>query len=104
VKKRSLPKEVVDNWPEIFRDVKAIPLEYLYSMTIVFKDSTQWEINIARHVRDQDLDILDGNLRELITNYEDSIENIDLRLDVKKVKKDITKKTKSFLRNKKTKL
>lgn len=105
MKKRPLPKEVIDNWPEIFGDidVKAIPLEYLYSMNILFKDGKRWELNIASHVKNHDISGLDSQLKEFIGTYEDSIEHIDLRLDVNRVKKDITKKTRSFLKNKKRK-
>lgn len=106
MKKKSLPKDVVDQWPEVFSDVdvKAIPIPYLYSMRIIFKDGKVWDINIDDHARKNSIDDLEAHLSELITTYEDSIEHIDFRLDVERVKKDVMKKTKSFLKKPKSKL
>jgi hypothetical protein len=105
VKKKSLPKDVVDQWPEIFSDVdvKAVPLEYLHSMRIIFSDGKVWDLNIASHARKNGVQDLDQHLQELIGNYEESIEHIDFRLDVDRVKKDIIKKTKNFLKKPKQK-
>lgn len=102
MKNRVLPGDIVDNWPDIFNDIEvtAIPFKYLDSLTISFKDGRAWVFDIAKHIKeDNDLTALEDHLCELIDNYEDSIENIDLKLDVKRVKKDITSKTKSFLKN-----
>lgn len=98
--KKSLPKEVIDSWPEIFTDidVHAIPLEYLHSMIITFNNGKVWDINIAKYAKQADVDNLESHLKDLLSNYEESIDNIDFRLDVAKVKKDVIKHTKSFLK------
>lgn len=98
--KKSLPKDVIDQWPEIFSDVdvKAVPLEYLHSMRIIFSDGKVWDLNIAAHAKKNGINGLDEHLRELFETYEESIEHIDFRLDVERVKKDIIKKTKNFLK------
>lgn len=105
MKKQSLPKDVVEQWPEIFSDVdvRAVPLEYLHSLRIIFEDGKIWDINIASHTKVHGVDNLEEHLEELFETYEDSIEHIDFRLDVERVKKDITKKTKSFLKKPKQK-
>lgn len=103
--KKSLPKDVIDQWPEVFSevDVKAVPLEYLHSMRIIFIDGKIWDLNIARHAKKHGVENLEEHLQELISNYEDSIEHIDFRLDVERVKRDIIKQTKSFLKKPKQK-
>jgi hypothetical protein len=105
VSKKSLPKDVIDQWPEIFSDVdvKAVPLEYLHSMRIIFADGKVWDLNIAAHAKKNGVTGLDEQLRELFDTYEESIEHIDFRLDVDRVKKDIIKKTKNFLKKPKQK-
>jgi hypothetical protein len=105
VTKKTLPKDVVDQWPEVFSDVdvKAIPLEYLHSMRIIFKEGKVWDINIAAQAKKAGVTDLEEHLSDLIANYEDSIEHIDFRLDVARVKKDIIKQTTKFLKNKKKK-
>lgn len=98
--KKTLPKDVIDSWPEVFSDidVHAVPLEYLDSMRIIFTNGKVWDINIATYAKQADIDNLESHLKELISEYEESIEHIDFRLDVAKVKKDVIKHTKSFLK------
>lgn len=49
--KKSLPKNVVDHWPEVFNDVtvKAIPIEYLLAIKVTFNDGKKWEIKVKNH-------------------------------------------------------
>jgi predicted component of type VI protein secretion system len=105
VTKKGLPKDVIDQWPEVFNDVdvKAVPLAYLHSMRIIFEDGKVWDLNIASHVKKNGVHDLEEHIQELISTYEESIEHIDFRLDVDRVKKDIMKKTKSFLKKPKQK-
>lgn len=102
MKKKSLPPDVVDQWPEVFSDidVKAIPISYIDSMRIIFDDGKVWDINIANEIKKSGLSDVDieAEISELVSNYEDSIQHIDFRLDVAKVKKDIIKNTKRFLK------
>lgn len=103
MKKNSLPKDVIDQWPEVFNDIEvsAVPLEYLHSMRIIFNDGKIWDIDISKNKKSSTLDELEGHIAELLAQYEDSIENIDFRLDVEKVKKDVIKNTKNFLKKSK---
>jgi len=105
VKKQSLPKDIVDQWPEIFNeiDVKAVPLEYLDSMRIIFKDGKIWLFRLKNKSKITETDEFKENLETLIDTYRENIEHIDFRLDVDKVKKDIVKKTNSFMKAKKKK-
>lgn len=105
MKKQSLPKDIVDQWPEIFNeiDVKAVPLEYLDSMRIIFKDGKIWLFRLKNKSKIVETEEFKESLETLIETYRDSIEHIDFRLDVDKVKKDVVKKTNSFMKNKKKK-
>jgi hypothetical protein len=104
--KQLLPKEVVEQWPEIFQyiDVKAVPLEYLDSMRITFSNGKIWVLKLSSTAGAfRDVNDLKDSLDELVEHYKSEIENIDFRLDVSKVKKDIVKKTNIFLKKAKTK-
>lgn len=105
MKKQSLPKDIVDQWPEIFNeiDVKAVPLEYLDSMRIIFKDGKIWLFRLKNKSKTVETDEFKENLETLIDTYRENIEHIDFRLDVDKVKKDIVKKTNNFMKAKKKK-
>ena len=97
-RKKQLPKEVIDHWPEVFKDVHidVVPLEYLSSVRVEFTDGKIWDIDIntdKKPVKD-----LEKSLDDLFEQYQNVIKNVDFRLDTNKVKADITKRTKKFLK------
>lgn len=98
-----LPREVIEHWPEVFGEVKlnVLPLKYLHSVMINFKDGKAWEIQVTTQIKRDGWPAFEKNLSELAKNYEESIDNIDFKLDSTKVKKDIVKSTQKFLKKKK---
>ena len=100
---RDLPKDVIDCWPEVFGEVKlhVLPLKYISAVLINFKDGKTWEIRVTADVKKEGWEAFERNLSELVKTYEESIENIDFKLDTDKVKKDIVKSTTKFLKKKK---
>ena len=101
--KKRLPKEVVAHWPEIFSDlhVESIPVEYLLSIKVTFKDGKNWEIRLKNNRQEMTNKELEKQITELFKTYGDAIKNVDFRLDTNKVKADITKRTKTFLKKRK---
>ena len=100
---RILPKDVIEHWPEVFGEVKlnVLPLRYLHSVMVNFKDGKIWEIQVTAQVKREGWPVFEKNLAELAKNYEEKIDNIDFKLDSKRVKKDILKSTEKFLKKKK---
>ncbi len=98
--KKSLPKNVVDHWPEVFSDVtvRAIPIQYLLAIKVTFKDGKKWDIKVKNNTKKLTNSNLEQTLNELFKTYTDSIKNVDFRLDTEKVKKDIEKHTKKFFK------
>ena len=101
-KRKSLPQDVIDSWPDIFKDIKidVVPIEYLHSVKVHFKDGKIWEIDIKKSREKPELDI-ETALEDLFIQYENIIQNVDFRLDTAKVKKDIKKRTKIFMKKRK---
>ena len=101
--KKRLPKEVVAHWPEIFSDlhVESIPVEYLLSIKVTFKDGKNWEIRLKNNRQKMTNKELEKQITELFKTYGAAIKNVDFRLDTNKVKADITKRTKTFLKKRK---
>lgn len=99
-KGKKLPEEVIDQWPEVLKDIniEVVPVEYLTSVLVTFVDGRVWDIDLTK--TDDDIDVTDA-IEDLITEYEDAIVNIDFRLDTVRVKEDITKRTKMFLKKRK---
>lgn len=102
---KTLPKEVVDLWPEIFGEVtlNVVPLVYVHTLEITFKNKKVWEIDFKKNLKSRNWDIFENEIKEIISQYEDEIYAINFRLDTDRIKKDITRHTKKFLNGRKLK-
>lgn len=99
--KKRLPPDIVSHWPEVLEDVdvSAVPIEYLHSIRIIFVDGKVWDIDLTRPSRGGSKKSLERALEELFKTYDKSIKHVDFRLDTNKVKNDVKKKTRRFLKN-----
>lgn len=102
---RVFPKDVVEHWPEVFGEItlNVIPLKYLDSITVTFKNKKIWEIKVSDQQAQENWESFETNLKEMLSSYESEIENVDFKLDTERVKKDMIKNTNNFLRKKKLK-
>ena len=100
---RILPKDVIAHWPEVFGEVElnVMPLKYLHTVLVNFKDGKTWEIKITEKTKREGWSAFEKNLAEICKTYEERIENVDFKLDTERVKKDIEKSTDKFLKKKK---
>ena len=101
-KKKSLPKEVVDFWPEVFKDISidVVPIEYLDSVLVRFEDGKVWEIDVKSSLKKPHLDI-ETAMADLFDEYEEVITNIDFRMDTEKVKRDVQRRVGVFMKKRK---
>jgi len=100
---KTLPKDVIAHWPEVFGDIKlnVLPIKYLETVLVNFRDGKTWEIKITAKARREGWPSLEQSLSEICKTYEDSIDNIDFKLDTERVRKDIESSTQKFLKKKK---
>jgi hypothetical protein len=98
-----LPDRVIDHWPEVFKDIdiEVVPLEYLHSVLVSFKDGKVWEIDIAKSRRQTAEQNVESTLEELFRQYDNVIDNVDFRLDTVRLKKDIQDRTRLFMKKRK---
>ena len=101
--KKTLPKEVIEHWPEVFGEInlKVIPIKYLDSVLISFNDGRIWRIPIRTKLKNSDAENVEKELHEFLTTYDSVITNIDFKLDTDRVKRDILKITNKFLKKRK---
>lgn len=101
---KPLPKDVIDRWPEVFGEItlNVVPLRYLHAVKITFKNNKIWEFELEKNSK-LDWDNFEKQIKDVLSQYEENIENIDFKLDTDRIKKDITKHTNKFLTNKKLK-
>ena len=94
---------MIDCWPEVFSEIQlnVLPLKYLNTVLINFKDGKTWEVKITAEARKDGWSMFEKQLSELVKNYEDTIDNVDFKLDTARVRKDIEKSTQQFLKKKK---
>jgi len=103
-KRKGLSQDVIDKWPEVSKDVevKAIPLEYLESVQVTFNNGKVWEITINRNASNTMLNKdVEKSLNDMFKTYDSSIKNVDFKVDTDRVKEDVQKRTKQFLKKKK---
>ena len=100
---RNLPKDVIAHWPEVFGEVhlNVLPIRYLHTVLVNFKDGKSWEIKITAQTRKEGWEKFEQNLSEMLRNYNDSVDNVDFKLDSVRVRKDVERSTQQFLRKKK---
>jgi len=102
-----LPPEVIEHWPEIFKDIeiKAVPMEYITSVVVRFDDGETWEIDLIPESLDVEgvdiIDVIEETLETFFEEYDEYIESVDFRLNTQKVIDDITKRVGTFLKKRK---
>ena len=76
-------------WQEIFEsiDMDVLPVEYMNRIIISFDDGTEW-----------DIDIKDSRAKQLFLEYDDTITNIDFRMDMDRLKTELTKRVNRFIK------
>jgi hypothetical protein len=96
--KKRLPPDIVSHWPEVLEDVdvSAVPIEYLHSIRIIFKDNKIWDIDLRKEGGTKSLE---NALKELFEQYDERIKHVDFRLDTSRVKADIQRRTRRFMKN-----
>lgn len=100
-KKKVLPKDIVEHWPEVLKDVelKVVPVKYLHAVRVYFKDGKVWDIDVAETLKKNPSEkSIEKTLENLFLEYEDTIQNVDFRLNTAKVKADIQARTKYFMK------
>lgn len=100
ISKKALPKEVIKHWPEVFGEInlKVIPLKYLDCLVVTFKDGKSWRIPVYSKIKKDNLAKIENELAEFFSSYQNSIDQIDFKLDTDRIKKDISKITGKFLK------
>lgn len=99
-KKITLTPEQQDSWHEIFDDIEMsyLPIEYIDRLLVKFKDGTTWDIDITDSKRKQSLEEIEDSLDEMFEEYDELIDALDFRLDIDRVKHDLTRRVFKFLK------
>ena len=93
------PDHLIKQWPEVFEDMymNTMPLFYLNSVQLQFKDGRIWEIDVKTQLLTLEADVIADKILDMFEEYSQEIENIDFDIDAEKLKKDIKDQTKGML-------
>ena len=105
-KKRNVSSEVVEQWPEVMDniDIRVVPIQYMKAVEIHFTDGKTWVMDLDHdQIQDEEetAQELEDSLEELLDEYQDTIEGVNFVVDIAKVKDDVTRRTKIFLKKRK---
>jgi hypothetical protein len=93
------PKDVINEWPEVFEDmyIKTMPIEYIHCAEISFGDGRVWEVNIAEQLQHSSVEEVASRLMDAFREYQSEIATINFQVDIGRLKHDITNSTKDIL-------
>lgn len=93
------PLDLIKAWPEVFDDLymNTLPVSYLESLTLEFKNGRVWEIDIEQHSINNNTQMITDQVVKAFYEYQEEITKINFRIDIDRLKKDIKKSTKKIL-------
>ena len=77
--------------------MSTVPISYMDSVEIEFTDGRIWEINVAEQLELNKAEIVAIKLIEAFREYQDEIQNMNFKVDIEKLKKDVLDSTKGIL-------
>lgn len=87
-----------DYWEEIFDSIDKdfLPIEYIKCIIVQFNDGKIWEIDTGK--KNLTHEEIEETLKTFFQEFDDVIETVDFRLDLEKIKNDVSRRTKRFLK------
>lgn len=97
-KQNKKPEISSDYWQELFDnlEIKSIPIEYLKALNIHFHDGRVWNVIIDQS--NPDNISVEDSIEQLLEEYDKDIHSVTFDVNTEKIKKDIEKRTKTFLK------
>lgn len=93
------PRHLVKEWPEVFEDLymNTMPVAYLEMVHLEFANGRVWQIDIKEQLKEVDADSIANRLLETLQEYKNEIKKIDFKVDIERLKRDISDSTKTIL-------
>jgi len=77
--------------------MNTMPIAYLEYVHLEFANGRVWQINIKDQLNELDADEVSSRLIDTISEYQPDIVKLDFKIDINKLKKDISDQTNSIL-------
>lgn len=76
--------------------MSTMPVEYLHSIRLEFKNGRIWEIDIENHMDQTHSQTVADRLVQTLHDYSNEIKTIDFQIDIDRLKRDIVDSTKGI--------
>ena len=73
-----------------------MPIAYLEMVHLEFANGRVWQIDIRTQLGDEGAELVADKLLETLQEYKEEITKIDFKIDIARLKKDISKSTNSL--------
>ncbi len=70
-----------------------MPVTYIDLINLEFTDGRVWQIDVKNQLADDDADSVAERLMMTIAEYKETITKIDFKIDIERLKKDISSET-----------
>lgn len=89
------PRHLVKEWPEVFEDLymNTMPVTYIDLINLEFTDGRVWQIDVKNQLVEDNADSVAERLMMTIAEYKETISKIDFKIDIDRLKKDISSET-----------
>lgn len=93
------PRHLVKEWPEVFEDLymNTMPVAYIDFMHLEFTNGRIWQINIAEQLKESNPDEIAEHMLNTMQEYKDQIKKMDFKINIERLKADISDSTKNIL-------
>ena len=93
------PRHLIKEWPEVFEGLymNTMPVGYLDLLRLEFNDGRVWEIDIQDQLNDADAESVADKMLLIFQEYRNDIIKIDFKMNIEKLKIDISNSTKDLL-------
>ena len=94
-----LTKDFVKEWPEVLDGLQFqnMPVKYLQYIRIILKNNITIHYDIAKELKIKKQDVIARFLRQTLEANYRKINNVDIKFDVPKLRKDMQSKTSNIL-------
>jgi uncharacterized protein (DUF2461 family) len=92
------PRHLVKEWPEVFEDLymNTMPIAYLETVHLEFANGRVWQVDIKDQLKELTVSDVATRLLDTLQEYKDEITKLDFKVDVVRLKKDISNSTKDI--------
>ena len=94
-----LTQDFVKEWPEVLDGLQFqnMPVKYLLYIDILLKNNITIHYDIAKELKIKKQDAIARFLRQTLEAHYRKIKNVDIKFDVRKLKKDMESKTSTLM-------